>query len=165
MDPIDKGLRRWRALPTSARSLIKLLLPVALVLAYVAWAYTRMPGAILYGHNHTDRPVFSYAVNEAWGGNAFAYGGGKATCCTRIEGDVLTVQWIKGRTGEQVRQGVEKETITQQVPNPPRTRQDKYLHVHFFPGDQVRLFWSPNLDSPFENLKEAPEQEVANGSH
>ena len=152
MNPIDKGLRRWRALPASARSLIKLLLPVVLVLTYVAWAYTRMPGAILYGHNHTDRPVFSYFVNEAWGGN------GGAVCCTRIEGDVLTVQWIKGRTGEQVRQGVEKETITRQVPNPPRTRQDKYLHVHFFPGDQVRLFWSPTPGSPYKELKEAPKE-------
>lgn len=152
MPPIDKVLRRWRALPASARSLIKLLLPVVLVLTYVAWAYTRMPGAILYGHNHTDRPIFSYFVNEAWGGN------GGAVCCTRIEGDVLTVQWIKGRTGEQVRQGVEKETLTRQVPNPPRNRQDKYLHVHFFPGDQVRLFWSPTPGSPYKELKEAPKE-------
>ncbi|WFC62596.1 DUF3304 domain-containing protein [Pseudomonas sp. REST10] len=152
MNPIDKGLRRWRALPTSARSLIKLLLPVALVLAYVAWVYTRMPGAILYGHNHTDRPVFSYFVNEAWGGN------GGAVCCTRIEGDVLTVQWIKSTTQAQYDAGLREETITRQVSSPPRTRQDKYLHVHFFPGDQVRLFWSPNLDSPYENLKEAPKE-------
>ena len=159
MNPIDKGLRRWRALPASARSLIKLLLPVVLVLTYVAWAYTRMPGAILYGHNHTDRPVFSYFVNEAWGGN------GGAVCCTRIEGDVLTVQWIKSTTQAQYDAGLREETLTLQVPNPPRTRQDKYLHVHFFPGDQVRLFWSPNLDSPYENLKEAPEQEVADEPH
>jgi hypothetical protein len=131
-----------------------------LALSYVAWAYTRMHGALLYVHNHTDRPIFSYFVNKAWGGNASAYGGGGATCCSRIEGDVLTVEWIKGRTGEQVRQGVRKETITQQVPNPPRTRQDKYLHVHFFPGDQVRLFWSPTPGSPYKGLKEAPENEV-----
>ena len=147
------------------KSLIGLLLVVSLLLGYMAWAYQQMPGAILYVHNHTDRPIFSYAVNEAWGGNASAYGGGGAACCSRIEGDVLTVQWIKGRTGEQVRQGVEKETITRQVPNPPRSRQGKYLHVHFFPGDQVRLFWSPNLDSPYENLKEAPEQEVEDEPH
>jgi hypothetical protein len=152
MNPIDKGLHRWRALPASARALIKLLLPVVLVLAYVDWAYTRMPGAILYGHNHTDRPIFSYFVNEAWGGN------GGAVCCTRIEGDVLTVQWIKSTTQAQYDAGLREETITRQVPNPPRTRQDKYLHVHFFPGDQVRLFWSPNLDSPYENLKEAPKE-------
>ena len=136
------------------------VLIAACALAYIAWAYMQTPGAMLYVHNHTDRPIFSYSVNEAWGGNASAYGGGKVTCCSRIEGDVLTVEWIKGRTGEQVRQGVQKETVTLEVPNPPRTRQDKYLHVHFFPGDQVRLFWSPNLDSPFENLKEAPSEEV-----
>mgnify|MGYP001498052673 CR=1 FL=1 len=141
------------------KSLIGLLLVGALLLVYMAWAYTRMPGAILYGHNHTDRPVFSYFVNEAWGGN------GGAVCCTRIEGDVLTVQWIKSTTQAQYDAGLREETITRQVSSPPRTRQDKYLHVHFFPGDQVRLFWSPNLDSPYENLKEAPEQEVANGSH
>ena len=147
------------------KSLIGLLLVGALLLVYMAWAYQQMPGAILYVHNHTDRPIFSYAVNEAWGGNAFAYGGGKATCCSRIEGDVLTVQWIKSTTQAQYDAGLREETLTLQVPNPHRTRQDKYLHVHFFPGDQIRLFWSPNLDSPYENLKEAPEQEVANGSH
>ncbi|MCU1718610.1 DUF3304 domain-containing protein [Pseudomonas sp. 5P_3.1_Bac2] len=152
--------KRWRTLPGFAKSLLSLLLLVFLAMSYLLWAYNQMPGAILYVHNHTDRPISSYAVNEAWGGNAFAYGGGGATCCTRIEGDVLTVQWIKGRTGEQLRQGVEIENITRQVPNPPRTRDDRYLHVHFFPGDQVRLFWSPTPASPYKGLKEAPAIEV-----
>lgn len=140
------------------KSLIGLLLVGALLLVYMAWAYRQMPGAILYVHNHTDRPIFSYAINEAWGGNASAFGGGGAACCSRIEGDVLTVQWIKSTTQAQYDAGLREETITRQVPNPPRTRQDKYLHVHFFPGDQVRLFWSPNLDSPYEDLKEAPRE-------
>ncbi|MCU1718609.1 DUF3304 domain-containing protein [Pseudomonas sp. 5P_3.1_Bac2] len=138
----------WQAL--SQHKELRWGLLVVLVLSYLAWTFARMPGAYLYVHSHTERPVFSYAVNEAWGGNASAFGGGKVTCCSRIEGDVLTVQWIKGRTGEQVRQGVQKETVTRQVPNPTRTRDDRYLHVHFFPGDQVRLFWSPNLDSSYE---------------
>ncbi|CAE6926858.1 DUF3304 domain-containing protein [Ectopseudomonas khazarica] len=141
------------------KSLIGLLLVGALLLVYMAWAYQQMPGAILYGHNHTDRPVFSYFVNEAWGGN------GGAVCCTRIEGDVLTVQWIKSTTQAQYDAGLREETITRQVSSPPRTRQDKYLHVHFFPGDQVRLFWSATPGSPYENLKEAPEQEVADEPH
>jgi hypothetical protein len=157
MNRLHAWRNHWQGLPGFVKSLLSLASVGLLVLAYVAWAYTRMPGAMLYVHNHTDRPISGYAVNEVWGGNAFAYGGGKVTCCSRIEGDVLTVEWIKGRTGEQVRQGVQKETITQQVPNPPRTRQDKYLHVHFFPGDQVRLFWSPNMDSRYENLKEVPD--------
>ena len=160
MNRLHAWRNRWQGLPGFVKSLLSLASVGLLVLGYVAWAYTQMPGAMLYVHNHTDRPIFSYFVNDAWGGNASAYGGGGATCCSRIEGDVLKVEWIKGRTGEQVRQGVQKETITQQVPNPPRTRQDKYLHVHFFPGDQVRLFWSANLDSRYENLKEAPDKEV-----
>jgi hypothetical protein len=160
MNSINTLIRRWRALPAFGKSLLSLALIALLVLAYFAWAYTRMPGAILYIHNHTERPISGYAVNGNWGGNAFAYGGGKATCCARIEGDPLEVQWIKGRTGEQVRQGVKKETVTREVPNPQHTRQDRYLHVHFFPGDQVRLAWSTNLDSPYESLKEAPDMEV-----
>ena len=106
------------------KGMLSTALVALLALAYMAWAYTQMPGAMLYVHNHTDRPIFSYSVNEAWGGNASAYGGGGASCCSRIEGDVLTVEWIKGRTGEQVRQGVQKETVTLEVPNPSRTRQD-----------------------------------------
>lgn len=80
------------------------------------------------------------------------------TCCWRIEGKTLKVEWIKGRTGEQVRQGIQRETLSLEPLNPPRQRGDRYLHVHFFPGDQVRLAWSPNLDTPYENLKEAPAQ-------
>ena len=95
-----------------------------------------------------------------WGGNASAYGGGGAVCCARIEGDPLEVQWIKSLTQAQYEAGVREETITREIPSPPRTRQDRYLHVHFFPGDQVRVAWSANLDSPYEDLKEAPDKEV-----
>jgi hypothetical protein len=59
-------------------------------------------------------------------------------------------------TPEQIEQGLEEETLTREISNPPRKRGDRYLHVHFFPGDQVRLAWSHNLDTPYENLKEAP---------
>ena len=97
MKHVNILLKPWKSLPALAKSLFSLARFGLLVFGYVAWAYTQMPGAILYVHNHTDRPIFSYAVNEAWGGNAFAYGGGKATSCSRIEGDVLAVQWISNR--------------------------------------------------------------------
>ncbi|MCP1594750.1 hypothetical protein J2Y87_002701 [Pseudomonas chlororaphis] len=142
--------KRWKRLPGRQKTLIQWLVLGALVAGYFIWQYSRMPGAALYGHNHTDRPIFSYFVNDHWGGN------GGVTCCWRIEGKTLKVDWIKGRTGEQVRQGVKKETFSIEIPNPPRQRSDRYLHVHFFPGDQVRLAWSANLDTPYENLKEAP---------
>lgn len=78
------------------------------------------------------------------------------TCCWRIEGKTLKVDWILDVTPEQIKQGLEEKTLSIEIPNPPRQRGDRYLHVHFFPGDQVRLAWSANLDTPYENLKEAP---------
>ncbi|QQZ39326.1 DUF3304 domain-containing protein [Pseudomonas sp. SK3(2021)] len=150
MTSIQSLRNRWKSLSGLQKTLINLLTWGALIAAYFIWQHSRMPGAALYGHNHTDRPIFSYFVNDNWGGN------GGMTCCWRIEGKTLKVDWIKGRTGEQVRQGIKKETLSVELPNPPRQRSDRYLHVHFFPGDQVRLAWSANLDTPYENLKEAP---------
>ncbi|PXX73019.1 Protein of unknown function [Pseudomonas sp. LAMO17WK12:I10] len=150
MTSIQSLRNRWKSLSGLQKTLINLLVWGALIAAYFIWQYSRMPGAALYGHNHTDRPIFSYFVNDNWGGN------GGITCCWRIEGKTLKVDWIKGRTGEQVRQGIKKETLSIEIPNPPRQRSDRYLHVHFFPGDQVRVAWSTNLDTPYENLKEAP---------
>ncbi|MEK1910965.1 DUF3304 domain-containing protein [Pseudomonas sp. GW456-L14] len=156
MTSIQSLRNRWKSLSGLQKTLINLLVWGGLIAAYFIWQYSQMPGAMLYVHNQTDRPIFSYFVNDNWGGNATANGGGGATCCWRIEGKTLKVDWIKGRTGEQVRQGVQKETLSVEIANPPRQRTDRYLHVHFFPGDQVRLAWSANLDTPYENLKEAP---------
>ena len=147
---------RWQALSKWQKALANLLLSAVVIATVIAWQYNRMPGAALYVHNATDRPIFSYFVNGNWGGNAFAYGGGKSTCCWRIEGETLKVEWVLDVTPEQIEQGLEEETLTREISNPPRKRGDRYLHVHFFPGDQVRVAWSPNLDTPYENLKEAP---------
>jgi hypothetical protein len=97
----------------------------------------------LYGHNHTDRPIFSYWVNDQWGGN------GGVTCCWKIAGEQLEIHWVKDRTGAQVEAGLLEEEVTLFLPNPPRKRSDTYLHVHFLPGDEVRLAWSNGVASPF----------------
>src|SRR5690606_17186570 len=108
------------------------------------------PGAALYVHNHTDRPIYSYWVNGNWGGNAAAYGGG-TTCCWKIVGEQLEIHWIKDRTGAQVEAGLQEEEVTLFLPNPPRQRGDDTLHVHFLPGDQVRLAWSKDRKSTRQN--------------
>ncbi|WJV26525.1 MULTISPECIES: DUF3304 domain-containing protein [Pseudomonas] len=139
----------WKRLSSRQKTLIHWLVLAALVVGYFIWQYSRMPGAALYGHNHTDRPIFSYFVNDNWGGN------GGVTCCWRIEGKMLKVDWIKSRTGEQARQGINEETLSIEMPNPPRKRTDDTLHVHFLPGDQVRLAWSDKHTSPLkEELRE-----------
>ncbi|QIT22884.1 Protein of unknown function [Pseudomonas chlororaphis] len=141
--------KRWKRLSGRQRTLIHWLVLAALVAGYFIWQYSRMPGAALYGHNHTDRPIFSYFVNDNWGGN------GGVTCCWRIEGKTLKVDWIKDRTSKQARQGIEEETLSIEIPNPPRKRTDDTLHVHFLPGDQVRVAWSDKHTSPLkEELSE-----------
>ncbi|MCB2253913.1 DUF3304 domain-containing protein [Pseudomonas chlororaphis] len=156
MTSIQSLRKRWKSLSGLQKTLINLVAWGALIAAYFIWQYSRMPGAALYAHNHTDRPIFSYFINDNWGGNAAANGGGGMTCCWRIEGATLKVDWIKSMTRTQHEQGAKEETLSIEIPNPPRQRSDRYLHVHFFPGDQVRLAWSANLDTPYENLKEAP---------
>lgn len=156
--------QRWRSLPTPIRWCLIVMFSLTLIGSYVFWQYQRPGGATLYVHNHTDRPIFSYWVNDNWGGNAFAYGGGKTTCCWRIGGDNLKVVWIVSRTRTQAEQGIEEERHEQEIPNPPRERTDDTLHVHFLPGNQIRLAWNRSAASPLteELLKRYPRNTHAN---
>ncbi len=45
---------------------------------------------------------------------------------------------------------VEEHSVT--LPMPERAREDRYLHVHFLPNNEVKLGWSPNLVSPYDYL-------------
>ena len=148
--------KKWRNLSSPVRWILIILFYLALIGGYLLWHYQRPAGTALYGHNHTDRPIFSYWVNDIWGGNAFANGGGGVVCCSRVEGDTLKVVWIVSRTRAQVEQGLQEERHEVNISPPSRQRSDRYLHVHFFPGDQVRLAWSANHDTPYENLEYAP---------
>lgn len=148
--------KKWRSLSSPVRWTLIILFYLALIGGYLLWQYQRPGGAMLYSHNHTDRPIFSYWVNDIWGGNAFANGGGGVVCCSRVEGDTLKVVWIVSRTRAQAEQGLQEERHELSIPTPSRQRSDRYLHVHFFPGDQVRLAWSANHDTPYEHLEYAP---------
>ncbi|QXE12913.1 DUF3304 domain-containing protein [Pseudomonas sp. AN-B15] len=126
---------------------------VALIFIYAApkiLGLFRTPGAMLTSENHTDRPILSFWVNDFWGGNLAAMGGGGIMCCQKIEGKTVQIKWILSRTGEQLRQGVKKENHEATVPLPRRERGDDYLHVRFLPGNVVELKWSPGLISPFD---------------
>lgn len=145
----------WLSFPPAFRWMLIAGFYLALIASFIVWQSQRLPGAALYVHNHTDRPIFSYSVNDNWGGNAFAYGGGKATCCWRIAGDKLKVVWIVSRTQAQAEQALEDEEYELEIPNPPRERTDDTLHVHFLPGNQVRLAWNSSAGSPLaEELRQ-----------
>ncbi len=153
----NNASKRWRKIPKAWRFLLLALCWLSLLGAPLLWQYLTPPGAALYGHNHTDRPISDYTVNGHWGGN------GGVTCCWTIDSDLLEVAWIKGMTGEQFRRGIRKEQRELRIPNPPRKRTDDTLHVHFLPGDQVQLAWSDSHTSPLKDeinallgKKEAP---------
>ncbi len=122
---------------------------VAALLAYVGWYnFLRMPaGGSLRGYSYIDRPIYRYWINDNWGGNLAAFGGG-TTCCWSFEGDSVEVVWILSMSKAQQEQGMEQERHSATLPMPERTREDRYLHVHFLPDDQVELVWSPSFSSP-----------------
>jgi hypothetical protein len=142
--------QRWRNLPRALRGMLIALCWLLLIGGYLLWQYLRPQGAALYGHNHTQRPIFSYWVDDKWGGN------GGVTCCWRIQGDTLKVVWIVDSTPEQIAQGLHEERHELKLPNPPRQREDDTLHVHFLPDNQMRLAWNRSATSPL--AKELLEQ-------
>lgn len=111
----------------------------------------RTPGAMLTSENYMDRPIFSFWVNDFWGGNLMAMGGGGIMCCARFEGDTIKIKWILDMTRQQQLQGAVEEHHEVDLTLPKRASGDQYLHVRFDPENKVRVGWSPDLYSPFES--------------
>lgn len=126
---------------------------LALLLSYATpkiIGMLRTPGAMLTSENYTDRPIFSFWINDFWGGNLAAMGSGGVTCCQRIEGQTVRASWIVSLTEEQFNKGMRQEEHEAVLPLAQQKRTDRYLHVRFLPGNIVELKWSPNLDDPFD---------------
>lgn len=132
-----------------------LVVGVLVILAYVGWYnFLRMPtGGTLQSHSYIDRPIYSYWVNDNWGGDLGPYGG-KTTCCWSFSGDTAEVVWILSISKAQQEQGMEQERHSVTLPMPERTREDHYLHVHFLPDNRVELVWSPSFSSPLAERME-----------
>lgn len=117
----------------------------------------RTSGAMLTSENYMDRPIFSFWVNDFWGGNLMAMGGGGIMCCSRFEGDTIRIKWILDMTRQQQLQGAVEEHHEVNLPLPKRAPSDQYLHVRFDPENKVRVGWSPDLYSPFESRPDKKE--------
>jgi len=145
--------KRWRR-----RRLVLCLAIVLLpLLALYLYGVLRTPGAALMSHNYMDRPVFSYWVNDNWGGN------GGVTCCWRLKGPTAKVVWILDMTRQQQLEGAKEERHEIEVPMPPRKSGDDTLHVHFFPGNRVELAWaSTTILSPLQYPDGIPSRPKAN---
>jgi len=151
---INRGYARW-----SRWIWAGLLLPVVVWCAWLVWASIWGPptGPVtLIIHSDIDRPILGFSVNGVAGANAFAHGGGKATCCGSISGKTAKVVWTLEMTHEQYLKGLRLETRRVDMPMPERKWGENYLHVYFLPGDNVRLWWGTGFIHPktTENARE-----------
>lgn len=136
-------------------------LQVALVLVIVspiAWKsiLTDQETAFVL-HNHTERPISEAIVDEVWIGNAAAFNGystgSGVICCAEVVKGSVDVQWKLSVTQNQYESGVRGEARTKEVLVPERTDDDLYLHVHIYPDNAVRLFWSGTMQSKFQVIR------------
>ena len=145
---VNRGYARWGKWLWGA-----LLLPVVIYLGWSVWAAILGPPSgpvTLIIHSEIDRPIRGFSVNGVAGANAFAYGGGKATCCGSISGNKAEIIWTVDYTLAQYKAGVRTEVHRLTMPMPQRKKGENDLHVHFLPGDKVLLGWSDNAWSPYE---------------
>jgi len=136
------------------RGLILLVVIWGLNLAWDVFFGPPTGGVALIIHSELDRPILGFSVNGVAGGNAFAHGGGKLTCCGTVSGDTAEVIWTLSTTRKQYDAGLRKETRHKSMPLPERKWGENNLHVHFLPNDEVKLGWSADAWSPFEKRPE-----------
>ncbi|MCS2607874.1 DUF3304 domain-containing protein [Halomonas dongshanensis] len=93
------------------------------------------------------------------------------TCCWSFRSDSAEILWYVDVTTKEEYEEYEKiqqtdtsmalltlrpphneEEHTAEVTIPERSGEDRYLHVHFLPDNEVKLGWSPNLVSPYAHL-------------
>lgn len=107
-------------------------------------------------HSEIDRPILGFSVNGVAGANSsahdknnpYASGPGGSTCCGSISGNTAEVIWTLSTTRVQYDAGLRKATRRVVMSLPKRKWEENYLHVYFFPGDKVRLWWGTGFVSP-----------------
>jgi hypothetical protein len=97
-------------------------------------------------YNHTHEYIHQLYVDEAWGGNSFAYGGGgKFVCCVVYPkvwraGLSAKIRWTTSSSDPNATGDAAKEKWHEKVvPIERYTEPGTTLNVHFLPGGEVRL--------------------------
>ncbi|WP_256852687.1 DUF3304 domain-containing protein [Pantoea sp. Fr+CA_20] len=151
---VDRGYARWGKWIWGSL--------LAVVLAYGGWLiWSSIWGpptgpVTLIIHSEIDRPILGFSVNGVAGANSsahdknnpYASGPGGSTCCGSISGKTAEVIWTLSTTRAQYDAGLRKEKRRVVMPMPERKWEENYLHVYFFPGDKVRLWWGTGFVSP-----------------
>lgn len=131
---------------------------VPAILSPIVWNYTFIAKETAFVvHNHTERPISEAIVGDVWVGNAAAFNGystgSGVICCAAVEKDRIDVTWGLSVTQDQYESGIRGEKREEEVLVPERTDGDFYLHVHIYPDDAVRLFWSETTQSKFQVVR------------
>ncbi|WP_436874176.1 DUF3304 domain-containing protein [Kosakonia sacchari] len=155
---VNRGYARWGKWIWAALIAPFIIYGVCIVRASI-WGPPVGPVTLII-HSEIDRPILGFSVNGVAGPNAFAHGGGKATCCGSISGKTAEVIWTLSTTRAQYNAGMRRETRRVVMPLPERKWGENDLHVHFLPGDKVLLGWSDNAWSPYEKRPDIPGKAV-----
>ncbi|WP_447046022.1 DUF3304 domain-containing protein [Vreelandella sp. H-I2] len=141
----------WDGLPKKARwALAAFLAGLLIWLLFMPNLHPGPTSASIVGHNHTERRIHSFRVNDAAGGDLGPNsGGGSIVCCQRVGGKTAEVAWTYSRTVEEFERGDSPESHTVNLSMPERERQELYLHVHILSDKEVKLGWSQGLESPY----------------
>ncbi|MFM0604876.1 DUF3304 domain-containing protein [Paraburkholderia sediminicola] len=101
----------------------------------------------MIGYNYTDRHIFSFWVNDTWGGSSDAHeisGGGGITCCLSIPhaAKTLHMKIVYELTKEQYEKNLPNDRFETDIPVPPLpNKHDGYLEVHFLPKQKIESQW------------------------
>jgi hypothetical protein len=104
--------------------------------------------ASITSYNHTPDYIHQFYVDDTWGGNSFAYGGGgKFVCCivyprTWHPGLTATVKWTTSSSNPNATGDAVKPHWHEAVVPIEKYVETGTLHVHFLPENKVRLIIS-----------------------
>lgn len=107
--------------------------------------------ASITSYNHTPDYIHQFYVDDTWGGNSFAYGGGgKFVCCivyprTWSPGLTARVKWTTSSSDPNATGDAAKEHWHEAVVPIEKYVETGKLNVHFLPGGRVRLIISSKV--------------------
>ena len=105
--------------------------------------------ASITSYNHTPDYIHQFYVDDTWGGNSFAYGGGGSFVCCLVypktwrPGLTATVKWTTSSSDPNATGDAAKPHWHEAVvPIEKYAEEADTLHVHFLPEGKVRLIIS-----------------------
>ncbi|WP_111519967.1 DUF3304 domain-containing protein [Cupriavidus phytorum] len=117
-----------------------------------------MAASSITAYNHTPDYIHQFYVNEAWGGNSFAYGGGGGfVCCVTYprkwhDGLNATVRWTTSSSDPNATGDAAIEKWHEALVPIEKYIESGTVQVHFLPEGKVRIivsnFMSGHPDYP-----------------